>query len=722
MIRSDSIRRWGFLVVAWLLIAGALAGLLTCPTIQRAALPISRLLLTWDLQVSDRMVNTLSPPPSEDEFVFLAIDDSSMDIDREDPAVVSQSRPLTLMAEPFPWSREVWAAAIERLIESGARLVVLDLLLPAPREGDDALREIVSRHPDRVILASSLAPPASGQGIVGLGKLTLPSDSILPPENAEQPRIGFVNFWPDLDGVVRTVRYRETLEAIAALPDAADSVAYPSLSAAMMEALGEKLPDYAERGMFRFQVADRVFTDWRPRPFYEIFWPRTWERNYGSGEFLRDKVVLIGPSAPQFHDIHVTPAGNLPGPQLHLNAAHAARHDALIREASPLVTAALVLALGLAATLIVGRLQRPWTALALLLIAGLAYVVVVRLVLESGYLASTFGPILSLVLVGSTGLAFDHARVYRERQLLRRALERRVSAEVMEEILANPSSYLNQLGGVRKQVTVMFSDLRGFTSLSESASPEEMVTRLNAYFDLMVGEIQEERGMVDKFIGDAIMAIWGSVPSLPAKEAVEQAVAASLGMVRQLEKLNARWADEHPGSGPPRWAMGIGIHCGEAITGNIGSEKRLELTVIGDAVNLASRLEGTTKRYGVSLVISDAAAEQLSPEDGWLLRPLDRVRVSGRRTPVTLYEPLASPARGNQAPARSPLAESAPAFAEAFRAYLARDFAGAATRYESLRAAFPDDVATAMLAERCREFQTHPPAEDWEGAIALRSK
>lgn len=727
MTRSDSTRRWGFLLVAWLLISGTLAGLFTSPTIQSKALTVARLLISWDLQLGDRLVNTLSSPPAGEEFVFLGIDDKSMELDLEDPEIVSKSRPLSLMAEQFPWSREVWAHALERLLESGARLVVLDILLPAPRKADDGdrkLQAVIERYPDRIVLASNLAAPDSSQGIIGLGKILEPTEAILPDWEKPQPRIGFATFWPDLDGVVRRIRYHETLEAIASLPDSPDSEVFPALSAAMLEGMDEELPAFAKRGAFRFQMAEGLNARWNPHPVYEIFWPSLWERNYGSGDFFRDKVVLIGPSSPHFQDVHSTPAGDVLGPQLHLNAVHAARHSALLRDVSPPTNALLIVFLGLLAVLIVGKLQRPGTALVLLLATAFLYLIGLRLLLEEGYLGGVLGPLASLLLVGSTGLAFDHARVYRERQLLRRALERRVSSEVMEEILANPSSYLNQLGGVRKHVTVLFSDLRGFTSLSESASPEEMVTRLNAYFDLMVGEIQEERGMVDKFIGDAIMAIWGSVPSLPSESGVKQAVAASLGMIRRLKELNDRWEREHQDQPAPNWAMGIGIHCGEAITGNIGSEKRLELTVIGDAVNLASRLEGTTKRYGVSLIISDAAATHLLNEDGWVLRPIDRVRVSGRKTPVSLYEPLAAPENGSETTEADPdsLIAHAPAFVEAFELYQRRDFAEAAERYDTLLQFFPDDVTTKMLAERCREFIAAPPPEDWQGAISLTSK
>ena len=176
-------RRWIYLGVSWLVLSGLLAGLLTCPRVQKGMLPIARLLVTWDLNLSDRLLATLPPLKADPDFLFLGIDDSSMAMGEEDPEVVSRIRPLSLMAEPFPWSREVWATATERLLDAGARLVVIDLLLVAPGKGDAALQAVLDKHADRVVLASSLSPPATSQGFAGgFGSLVDPSETILPGE------------------------------------------------------------------------------------------------------------------------------------------------------------------------------------------------------------------------------------------------------------------------------------------------------------------------------------------------------------------------------------------------------------------------------------------------------------------------------------------------------------------------------------------------------------
>jgi adenylate cyclase len=298
--------------------------------------------------------------------------------------------------------------------------------------------------------------------------------------------------------------------------------------------------------------------------------------------------------------------------------------------------------------------------------------------------------------------------------LLRQALARRVSKEVLQEILNNPSSYLNQLGGIRKDVTVLFSDLRGFTTLSENSDPDALVSQLNQYFDIMVGVIQGDRGMVDKFIGDAIMAVWGSVPTLGGSEGSPLAVAAALRMSRALPKLNTRWKEE----GSPELAMGLGIHRGEAVTGNVGSEKRLELTVIGDTVNLAARLEGVTKMYGVEIVISEVVANDLG--EGWIVRPLDRVQVKGRSASAGIFEPLAMP--GDDEDILRPAIAKAERYASAFELYLSRQFENATEAFDEFLEKYPGDKPAEKLAQRCREYLQSPPEESWDGGVPLDSK
>jgi len=716
-VNSDQRKRWAILILMGLTVSGILAGLMTAPRFQALAPPLANTAIAADYGLQDQLVGFLPTIEPLDNVVFLGIDAKSLTIFEEDIEVIEKSPALTLMCEPWPWPREVWAMVVERLLDAGARLVMVDLLFNDEREGDAALQALAEAHPDQIVLAGSFSVPGSFQDDAehNLAKFTEPAPSVVPLGSPAADAVGYVNFFPDFDGKIRRVTYRTTVEEISNQRDHAASIERLALSSRALERLGyeDRIPARPATRQMRF-VSDLAST-YPVLPIYEIFWPSLWERHYDSGQFFRDKIVMIGPSVSEFQDVHPTPVGNMLGAHLHLNALTAAIHDGLYQRAGSNLNALLIAAMALAAVLLVGWIRRPGTALLALLGAFLLFLFGAWLTFEqTSVLVSFFGPLAALTLTGAGGLAFDYSCIYRERLLLRQALERRVSKEVMQEILENPSGYLNQLGGVRKIVTVLFSDLRGFTTLSEKSDPDTLVSQLNQYFDIMVGVIQGDRGMVDKFIGDAIMAVWGSVPDLNRGEGSELAVGAALEMSRELPKLNTRWKRE----GLPELAMGLGVHCGDAVTGNVGSEKRLELTVIGDAVNLASRLEGVTKMYGVEIVISEVVADDLG--EGWIVRPLDKVAVKGRKASVGIFEPLARP--GDPEEARAAATRKASAFRDAFALYQDRQFTEAADAFDQFLENFPADQPTEKLARRCREFLETPPAEPWDGGVPLDSK
>ena len=449
-------------------------------------------------------------------------------------------------------------------------------------------------------------------------------------------------------------------------------------------------------------------------PLHEIFIPSLWGQNFGNGSFFEGKIVMIGAYAPQFQDIQNTPEGNLNGPLVHLNAITNVAHDSFYARASGKLNVLLVFLTALGGILCIGFIRKPiFSLISLIVLFVLLHVIAAVLFNQHSLLISLVSPVGVLALTGLCALAFDYSRIYRERLRLRKALGRRVSSGVMREIIDNPTSYLNQLGGVRRDVTVLFSDLRGFTKMSETREPEELVRHLNDYFNIMVPLIQEQRGMVDKFIGDAIMALWGSVPEMTPIKGSEYAAVTAVNMKRFLAKLNVEWKAK----GIPTLAQGIGIHQGEALTGNIGSEHHHELTAIGDTVNLASRLESVTKQYGVEIIVSETVADFLNPEDGWILRPLDRVKVVGRNQPVDLIEIIAMP--GETMPDET--LEWVSTNQQAFSAYQEGDFKKAVDFYSSIRGQLADRPVL-KLRDRCQIFLDKSPGENWDGSVSLDSK
>ena len=211
---------------------------------------------------------------------------------------------------------------------------------------------------------------------------------------------------------------------------------------------------------------------------------------------------------------------------------------------------------------------------------------------------------------------------------MKRLFARYVSKDVFDQLMSDPSKA--GLGGQRRTMTVLFSDIRGFTTFSEQGEPEEIVQQLNEYFSRMVHVVFEHRGTLDKFVGDAVMALFGA--PLDDPDHAEHAVQAALAMLKELEELNRGWAAE----GRPTLAIGVGVNTGDMVAGNIGSESIMSYTVIGDAVNLGSRLESLNKQYGTSVIISDATRERL--QGRYDIRALGDVVVKGKSQPVAIFE------------------------------------------------------------------------------------
>jgi adenylate cyclase len=248
---------------------------------------------------------------------------------------------------------------------------------------------------------------------------------------------------------------------------------------------------------------------------------------------------------------------------------------------------------------------------------------------------------LGWVLATGGGFAYQYVVEGREKRQVRGLFSRYLSRDVYEQVLANPA--LAELGGKRRQMTVLFSDVRGFTALSERGDPEALVQQLNEYFSTMVDVVFAHRGTLDKFVGDMVMALFGA--PLDDEEHAEHGVATAVAMVRALEVLNAGWESE----GRPTLGIGIGVNSGEMIAGNIGSKQVRSYTVIGDAVNLGARLESLNKDYASRIIISEATRRLL--RTSYTLRPLGSVVVKGKSVPVEIFEVVVDPVTTGRADA-----------------------------------------------------------------------
>jgi len=409
-------------------------------------------------------------------------------------------------------------------------------------------------------------------------------------------------------------------------------------------------------------------------------------------------------------------AAEMPGPVIHLHAVAAAIDGEFLRATGLRTGYGLVGAGGLLALLLAGLPRRPAIAVTLLLALSIAYLAAVRLLYDhAGLLLLTVPVLAAFLLSGGLSMGFDYVLERMEKLRTRRTLERYVSKNLVKEILDNPGGYYNSLKGVRKPVTVVFSDLIGFTTLSERADPEELVRHLNEYLSAMVGVVFEHHGTLDKFIGDAIMAVWGNVRSEGVAGDAKAAARAALGMRKTLKKLNDRWRTE----GRMGLGMGVGINQGEAIVGNIGSyapHERLDPTVIGDAVNLASRLEALTRNYGIDILVGASAADLI--RDDFHLRSVARVQVKGKTVPVEVSTLIA--AKGETV--EGDLLKWLEVYEEAIVKFRAREFTEAKILLARFLEFYPTDHLAKMYLEHALQYEQQPPDVSWTGAEVFTKK
>jgi adenylate cyclase len=423
-------------------------------------------------------------------------------------------------------------------------------------------------------------------------------------------------------------------------------------------------------------------------------------------EAFRGAYVIVGYTAPGLLDLKPTSlSSDAAGFEVHAAALDNLLNGDFLRAAPAAASAGLALAAAAAVA----------AAVTLLPIAGAAAVTAAIVGAGAGALALAYraGWLLDVYTVAAAAvLALIGAAVYRyqtegrQRRFIAGAFSRYVSPKVVKQILEDPARLA--LGGERRELTLFFSDLQGFTSISERMSPTELVAFLNEYTTLMAGVVTGLDGTIDKYIGDSVMAFWGA--PLPQADHARRALVAALTCQERL----GPFCDALVARGGPRLVTRIGINSGPCVVGNMGSAERFDYTAIGDTVNQASRLEGINKVYG-TLVIASESTWAAAPGAAFG-RQLDRVRVKGKAEPVAIYEVMA--VAGAETAAQRALAA---AYAEALAAYQSREW----SRTIELTAAIgrtADDGPSKVLAERARAFAAAPPPEDWDGVWTLKTK
>ena len=425
--------------------------------------------------------------------------------------------------------------------------------------------------------------------------------------------------------------------------------------------------------------------------------------------WMKDKMLIAGSTAIGVYDLRVTPfEENYPGVETHANVLdNLIRRDFLKAQLQePIYMPLIILALGIIISIALAQLGAvSGLIFTLFLIGGIAFAERTFFFLE-GYVTSIVFPI-SLIAGSYVFMTFyKYFTEERSKKELRQTFSKYVSPSIVAEVLQDPKNL--ELGGRKEEITVFFSDVAGFTTISEQLDPKALSDLLNDYLTPMTELVFEHKGTLDKYIGDAVMAFFGAPIHYD-----DHAKCAARCALAQLEKLT-ELQKEYAKKGLPLIDIRIGLNTGECSVGNMGSETVRNYTVMGDAVNLASRLEAINKYYGTRIMISEFTHEAI--KDEFICREVDKVRVKGKLLPVKIFELMA------EGQASDSLDKMKKYFDDGYSLYHEKRFEAAIQAFESALDANPDDSTSKIYIERCQTYMTTPPEQDWDGVFVMTSK
>jgi len=641
------------------------------------ALGQTAFLQTVELKTYDyRVRRSADPTTALRDTVLVSIDDSSI-------------RRLEEQVGRWPWPRVVHASVVDFLARGPARVIVYDVLFTerdrrtiqigdvawTGAESDRALAASAARAGNVVLTADVTADEAAAAG--GRGVEVLREGQPFHADRAFEQRPAVILPYDELTDAAAAVGHAFTIyDADGPVRRTAPfvrvgTIGVPSLAVAAAMIAGKipresirregsalrvgqaaaplvtaRIPSLygpatsASRMLIRF--TGPVLKDGKPTyadySFYDLFYS---EQQILAGQspavdpaVFRGKIVIIGTTAAGLRDLFTTPfaEGSMPGMQVHANVIDNLLTGRFMRPLGTAGNAAVLAACALAVG-VTGVLTAVWPTVAVAALLALAVGWVSLLLVGQGVWMDLAKPVLAISVATFGSTAYQYLVEGREKRRVKRTFSRFVSRDVYEQLIADPAGA--RIGGARREMSVLFADIRGFTTFTERGRPEDVVSQLNEYFSAMVEVVFRHRGTVDKFVGDMVMALFGA--PLADEDHADHAVLAALDMLVSLRSLNERWA----AAGKPALDIGIGVNTGDMVAGNIGSDTIMSYTVIGDAVNLGARLESLNKEYGTHLIISDATRARLKGQHD--VRPLGSVTVKGKSEAVAIFEVLPRP-------------------------------------------------------------------------------
>ncbi|MFH1282623.1 MAG: adenylate/guanylate cyclase domain-containing protein [bacterium] len=529
----------------------------------------------------------------------------------------------------WPWTRNYHRNLIKALNELGARLIVFDVLFVERDKNlpffDIELAKITEQYSGKIVYASYIEYETVQvvEGTELVNKRESQIKNPYPELDLATMNKGFSNTDPDNDGVLR--------KAILQL-DVNGTTHYSlnAITAALYKKVAPKeliksLPEkYRKMLLVNYRGNEKTFKSY---PFHKIIDPNI--PNVFKERWVKDKIVLIGSTTIGTFDHYPTPySKHFPGVEFHANVIDNLIEGDYMRQIDWIITILIIFIFALLCSMLLpcfSALLGSFIIIGIIsLYVLLAYFSFSRFNLSIDVVA----PLLSLVFCYVAVLIYRFMTEEKEKRWIKKTFGTFVSPAVIEQMVADPSKL--RLGGERKNMSILFSDIRNFTTLSEGLSPENIVEILNEYLTKMTEIVFQTGGTLDKFIGDAVMAFWGA--PIAQEDHRKRAVKCAVLMLKELQKLNEKWQKE----GKTLLDIGVGINSGDAIVGNMGSIERMDYTVIGDNVNLASRLEGLNKEFKCHIVISEDTYEYV--KDMVSAVPLGNVKVKGKEKEVKIYK------------------------------------------------------------------------------------
>ena len=622
-----------------------------------------------ELRLLDSMTVASAPDKSTFPITVVGIDEAS----------------FSELQLQWPWPRRLHADLVDRLAAAGAAVIVFDIVFaePSNEEDDQRFADAIRRAGNVVLAADRVYRESSSVR----QWLRLDPHQTFTDAGAQ---VGLATVALDPDLVVRQI------------PDSGDAL-WRTVIVRLIRLHPEITPNLgiAPGSRIRYAGGDHTFPY---VSYHEIVKPT------GSipAEFFKDQVVIVGrdikasPDAESAQaDLFATPflastGWLMPGAEVHANIFETVLGRNAITRLPDGAVAAL-LALVAAASAVAMRRWRPLLSM----LIGVAFAGTIAAAVWGAFLkwnlwvpAGSALAVIPLMYVSLGGWSYLSEQTRRKE--ITRAFSLYVTPQVVDYLIAHPERI--NLGGERREVTLLFTDLAGFTTFSESLSPERVTYVLNRHFTDMTDVVLEYEGTLVQFIGDAIMAFWGA--PLDDDDQAYHAVAAAIAMQKRMIVIRADLAKE----GLPQIRMRIGVHSGSAVVGNLGSAKRFGYTAVGDDVNTAARLEGINKLYGTGIMVSGDTARQI--EGRIALRPIDRVIVKGKSQAVEVFTPCDDPA----------VVELT---VQAMRLYRNREWDAAESQLRELLAISPEDGIAKLYLERIAAFRNSPPPAEWDGAMEL---